>query len=48
MKRRRSKGIDLDNPLVVILRSVMAATRGAAREAMAEEVVGRMTEIMAS
>ena len=26
----------------------MAATRGAAREAMAEEVVGRMTEIMAS
>ena len=26
----------------------MVATRGAAREAMAEEVVGRMTEIMAS
>ena len=26
----------------------MAATRGAARDAMAKEVVGRMTEIMAS
>ena len=29
-------------------RSVVAATKGAAREAMAEEVVGRITEIMAS
>ena len=28
--------------------SVMAVTRGAAREAMAEEVIERMTEIMAS
>ena len=42
------KGIDLVNPLAVNLGCVMAATRDAAKEAMAEEVVGRMTEITAS
>ena len=44
---RRSEGIDLANPPAVNPGSVIAATRGAAREAMAEGVVGRMTKIMA-
>ena len=47
-KRRRSEEVDLANPPAVNPRSVMAATRGAAREAMAEEAVLRMTEIAAS
>ena len=45
---RWSERIDLANPPTVNPGSVMDATRGAAREAMAEEVVGRMTEIIAS
>ena len=44
----RSEGIDLANLSSVNPGSVMAATRGMAREAMTEEVVGRMTEIIAS
>ena len=47
-KRRRSEEIDLANPLVVSSGSFMAATRGAAREAMAEGAMLRMTEIAAS
>ena len=38
-KRRRFEEIDLANPLAVNLESVMAATRGTTREAMAEEVI---------
>ena len=45
---RLSEGIDLANLPVVNLGSVMVATRGAAREAMAKEVAFRMTEIAAS
>ena len=41
--------IDLANPLTVSSESIMAATRGAAREALAEQVrLLRRTEIMAS
>ena len=41
--------IDLANPPAVSPESVMAATRRAAREAVAEQVeLQRMTEIMAS
>ena len=41
--------IDLANPPMVTLESIMAATRGSAREALAEQVgLQRRTEIMAS
>ena len=46
-KRRWSEGIGLANPLAVNPGSIMAVIRGATREAMVEEVVGRMTKIMA-
>ena len=40
--------VDLANPLVVNLKSFMAATRGATKEALAEQVgLLRRTEIMA-
>ena len=38
-KMRWSEGIDLANLLAVNLGRVTAATRGAAREALAEEVI---------
>ena len=47
-KRRRFKEIGLANPPAVNPGSIMAVTKGAAREAMAEEAVLRMTEIAAS
>ena len=46
--RRLSEEIDLSNPSAVNLGSVMAMTRRAAKEVVAEEAVLRMTEIMAS
>ena len=47
-KKRRSDGIDLASPPSVNPESAMVVIKGAVREAMAEEVVGMMTEIMAS
>ena len=48
-KRKQANEIDLANPPAVSPESVMAATRGAAREALAEQVgLQRRTEIMAS
>ena len=48
-KRRRAAEIDLANPPTVSPKSIMAVTRGAAREALAEQVkLLRRTEIMAS
>ena len=46
---RRATKVDLANPPTVNLESVMAATRGAVREALAEQVkLFRRMEIMAS
>ena len=48
-KRRRASEIDLADPPAVNPESVMVATRGAAREALAKQVrLLRRTEIMAS
>ena len=48
-KRKRAAEIDLANPPEVTPESVMAATRGTAREALAEQVgLQRRMEIMAS
>ena len=48
-KRRRASEIDLADPSAVDPESVMAATKGVAREALAEQVrLLRRTEIMAS
>ena len=48
-KRRRASEVDLADPLAVNSESVIAVTRGAAREALAEQVrLFRRMEIMAS
>ena len=48
-KRRQAAEVDLANPSAVNPESIMEATRGAVREALAEQVrLLRRTEIMAS
>ena len=48
-KRRQAAKFDLANPPAVSLESIIAVTRGAAMEALAEQVgLLRRTEIMAS